>query len=545
MNERSSISKHIDLLFHGWKTSIACLWLGMLISFLLFGFWWPYWRIADQDLILAYQGLLFADGLPQEYFDHPGYLSYLALGSWYDLLHRLGILPVHALSELPSASDVAAFDAAWQRLVASGRALSLVFAGIFVWVFATLVRRLIGDWRLAALAGVLLAYSSGVAMHLREMRTELVSAGLATTALLLVLIAARDERSRWRLVFLILAGLCSTLAVVAKVQAIFPALAVPVVALAFGHRNVCGTAPRLGSRRMWGWAVLLVALALLAGLPAMGLLARGMAEIGSTTIGYRAVGASLSGIYQPLMALWVIAAMVAYAALWRVPLADALAAMAAIALGVALGLLSLHIRYGAQNVIAVANPIQHMFAFVAKGVPELAKEPQVLSGALVMMLTKGVGQALAMHSFVLRPSHRPALLIEWIAIAGAISSWRGGDRRLPLQIALLLLVVWGLDAVFTLRGLKLEYFVYTDPLLILAAALVAARFPQLATSARVQKVALGALAFYIAWAHAEPVKATLSRADTREACDWLPRHLKRVERFPFCRSSTSEPNRGK
>ena len=50
-------------LFYGWKTSIAALVVGMTISFSLFGFFMPYWRIADQDLPLAHQGLLLNDGL--------------------------------------------------------------------------------------------------------------------------------------------------------------------------------------------------------------------------------------------------------------------------------------------------------------------------------------------------------------------------------------------------------------------------------------------------------------------------------------------------
>ena len=518
-------------LFHGWKSSIAALVAGMAVSVFLFGFWMPYWRIADQDMILAYQGLLFNDGLAQEYFDHTGYLSYLTLGAWYRLLHWLGLLPVHALSELPPATDAAAFDRAWQHLVEAGRVLSLMFGAMFVWAYATLVRRLVGDWRIALVAAIALAYSGGIAMHIRMMRTELLSAGLVTSALLLVLVAARAPGVR-RHAMIALAGLCASLAVATKVQAMLPALAIPLLALAFGQdMQTPGDhgLRRTGPRR-WAPAAVIAAAAIPVAWSAAGLLGYGIA---AGVAVYRPLGGGLSGVYQWLVALWVVGAMLAYARIWRAPAADTLAAIAAVALGVGLGLLSLHVRYHPQNIIALANPIEHMFAFTAGGNPALVNEPQVLSGALLATLAKGFGQALAMHSFVLSTSARPTLLLEWFAIGGAIVLWRHGERRLPMQVGLLILAVWGLDAVFTLRGLQLAYFAYTDPLLILAAALVLARFPQLQTQRWAQNIAFGLLVLYVVWAHVEPVKAVLHRNTPQEACDWFPGHISRVK-FAFC-----------
>jgi hypothetical protein len=521
-----------NILFHGWKSSIAALVAGMAVSVFLFGFWMPYWRIADQDMILAYQGLLFNDGRAQEYFDHTGYLSYLTLGAWFRLLHWLGLLPVHALSELPPASDVAAFDRAWQHLVEAGRVLSLIFGAAFVWVYAALMRRLVGDWRIAIIAAIALAYSGGIAMHIRMMRTELLSSGLVTSALLLVLVAARVPGVR-RHAMIALAGLCASLAVAAKVQAMLPALAIPMLALAFGEdAQAAGDhgSGRGGAKR---WAAAVIAAAALAvAYPAAALLWQGIAA--GVTV-YRPLGGGLSGVYQGLVALWVVGAMLAYARAWPVGAADTLAAMGAVALGVGLGLLSLYLRYDVHNVTADANPIEHMFAYAASGSSPLVSEPQVLSGVLFVTLAQGLGRALAMHSFVLSTSARPTLLLEWFAIAGAIVLWRRGERKLPLQVGLLVLIVWGLDAVFTLRGLQLAYFAYTDPLLILAAALVLARFPELRTQRWAQNAALGLLVVYVVWAHIEPVKAVFRHNTAQEACAWLPGHISRVQ-FPFCRS---------
>jgi hypothetical protein len=218
-----------------------------------------------------------------------------------------------------------------------------------------------------------------------------------------------------------------------------------------------------------------------------------------------------------------------------VSVTDTVAAMAALVVGIELGLLSLDIRYHVQNVIAVANPVEHMFASAALGASPLVHESQMLSGAFAAALAKGVVQSLALHSFVFSTSARPTLLLEWFAIVGALVRWRRGEHRLPLQIALLIVTAWVLDAVFSLRSLQTPYFAYTDPLLILAAALVLAHLPELRARRWAQHGAIALLVVTVVWAHLEPVKAVLRHNRPQEACVWLPAAVTLV-RFPFCRS---------
>jgi hypothetical protein len=524
------VARFGKVIFPGWKTSLIAIAAGMAVSLLLVGFSMPYWKIADQDLPLAYNGLLLNDGLPQEYFEHTGYLYHLLLAAWYRLLHALGLLPVHALSELPPSTDVAAFDRAWQQIVEAGRVLSLLLCIAFVWAYATLVRRLVGDWRIAVMAAIALAWSGGVAMHIRIMRTELLSAALVTLALLLILVAARAVGVR-RIVYVGIAGLCASLAIVTKVQALLPALAIPILALAFGQTTPTDARETPTTARRWIVALIAAALAVVVAYPALGLLAQGMAGVAV----YRPIGGGLAGIYQWLMALFVAAAMAAYAIVYRLSVPDTIAAMAALVVGVGLGLLSLDIRYHPGNVIAVANPIEHMFASAALGASSLVHESQVLTVAFAAALAKGLAQSLAMHSFVFSTSARPTLLLEWFAIAGAVVLWRRGEHRLPLQIAFLILAAWVVDAVFSLRSLQTQYFVYTDPLLILAAALAIARLPDLQTRRWAQHAGVALLVIYVVWAHLEPVKAVLRHNQPQETCVWLPPFTSKIE-FPFCRS---------
>lgn len=523
---------YLAVAFRSWNAAILLLIAGMLVSFLLFGLFWPYWRVADQDLILAYQGLLYNDGLPQEYFDHTGYLYDLLISGWYLLLHAVGLLPVHALSELPPPADASAFNTAWQHLIEAGRVLSLVIGAAFVWTFAVLMRQLIGDWRIASLCGFGLAFSSGIAMHVRVLRTELLSSALVTSALLLVLVAARRSDGR-RFVLIAAAGLCASLAVVAKVQALFPALAIPVIALAFGDVERLAPARWRGTPAAWGRAACWCVLASAAAIPAFALIRNGIATIGSSIVILHAVAFGLSGYYQILLAGLLFVLICLYAGIWRISVPDTIAAMAALTLGVGLGLLSLYIRFNSQNVIAVANPLEHMLAAAVSSNQELAGGQSSVTGALAVNLAKGLLAALAKHSFVFQTSHRPTLLLEWLAIAGAVVAWRRGERLLPLQVALLVGAAWGVDAVSALRGLKLAYFAYTDPLLIIAAALIAAGFPEFHTSFRVHKRLLALAAVYLAWAHAAPVQATFSRRPPQEWCFFFPAQIPRVH-FPFC-----------
>ena len=516
-------------LFPGWKTSIAAILGGMALSFVLFGLFYPFWWFSDQDLILAYQGLLLNAGLPQEYFDHTGYLYDLVIAGWYSLLHWLGLLPVHSLSELPSLKDVPAFTDAWQHLVVAGRLLSLLLAGFFVWLYATQVRRLVGDWRVAVLAAMALSLSGAVIMHMRVMRTELLSGGLAVGALLLILLAACDVRLRsWRPVLLGLAALAATLAIVTKVQAVLLVVTLPAIALAFGrYEPKDDQRPRASA---WIAAAWIVA-ALLAAMPAARLFLQGLAYFPGEIFAYRRLGFVPDGVYQACIALWVVVAMATYCRLWRIRSADCAAGVGAVLLGVSMGLLSLTLRFHPENLIAVTHPIEHLFYFATWSTKALADQTQVLNGTLFEKFFAGFGRALLAHDY------EPVFLLELFAIVGAVVAWRRGDRLLPLQVLMLVVVVLGLDAAFTLRHVAIAYFVYTDPLLILAAALVAVRFPEWQQWAWKRKATLAIVVFCILWGNHPPVRQLLfATHDPKLACEWLPSYLSRIGPFPYCGS---------
>src|SRR5437763_7291002 len=111
------------LSFAGWRNGLAAIVLGLAASFFLFGYALVYWRNADMDFMVIYNALLLNDGKPQQYFDHPAYITILAVQLWFKLLHGLGLLAPWTLSSIPPASDAAAFEAAMTQAVRAGRLL--------------------------------------------------------------------------------------------------------------------------------------------------------------------------------------------------------------------------------------------------------------------------------------------------------------------------------------------------------------------------------------------------------------------------------------
>jgi len=518
-----------------WWLLCAGLAAAMALSVLLVGFRLPYWVHSDQDLVLAYHGLLFGDGLPQEYFDHPGYGYFLVIDLWYRLLHAVGLLPVASLSALPPGSDVAATEAVWQSLVQAGRALSILLTAAFAVSYATLLRGLVEDRRVALLAGILLAFGVGLTAQGRQMRTDLLSAGFVVLGLLLVLRAVRPAEGKpcggASLLQLALGGLLVGLAMVTKVQAVFLAMGLPVAAVLFGRR--AEAVPEKG----WGVAALAVLLAAAAAVPAFGLIQAGLAGWGRAVYPYTPVGGGLSGGgYQSIVAGWVLVGILVHAAVHRVPAARAVAGAAAVLLGLAVGLLALDIRWNEQNAIAVANFVEHMFVFSSwRHGAELQGQGNVVGQGTLGLLLAGIGRTLAIRTIVLHPDNIPqTIVVEWFALAGAVVLWRRGERLAAVQALFLLLVAWGLESLFSLRGFQRAYAAYTDPLAILSAAWVLARMPGLLDRTRPRRWILAGVALVVAAAHAWPVIETRKLPNPATHCEWIPIYMPKVAQFPFC-----------
>jgi hypothetical protein len=98
-----------------------------------------------------------------------------------------------------------------------------------------------------------------------------------------------------------------------------------------------------------------------------------------------------------------------------------------------------------------------------------------------------------------------------------------------------MLTDWGVDTLGMTRGLKQEYFILTDPLVIIAAALLIAKLTDLQRHRWTYPVGAALIVAHILVSQAEPVKH-IFRTDGPEVLCGLYGSAKRVEHFPFCKS---------
>ncbi len=534
--ERQGIDGLLPFGFAG--TLFACL-AAIVVSFFVAGYFNPYWRRADMDYMMVYQAFLLNDGRPQSYFDHPGYLKVILLDLWFRFFHWLGALDVIALSDIPPASDAAGFDRAWTQAVRTGRLLSLTLMLAFVTTFALLLRRLISDQRVTTLAVIVISLSTASMFHARVLRTELLAAGFCTIALLLLLIAARSPGSSWRFLMVGFAAMLCTLGVINKVHAILAAAAWPTVVLAFGVRAD-------GEGSLWrqpksavAVLIILTLLTVLAAVPATHLIVTALAERSTSAFGFPPPPFGALGLYQAMLAVYVAFAVLAFAVLWRVGVLETLATLLAVTLGVAVGLLSLELRYHPQNAISVVNFAELLFAWAATSDAALRADGGIAIMRVLASLATGVYETFAHITFVLHTSSRTTMFLWWIIIAGLVYAWRRGHRLLVAQVALLLLVAFAMDLAATFRGAKVEYGIFADHTVIIAAAWLFANLPSLLAYRHAFAIALLFIAATLVAGQVEVVKpAWLTHAGPESTCRWVGHYVPLIERFPYCPPKT-------
>lgn len=527
-----------------WPGQFLVIFAGMLISFLIAGFWFPFWRITDMDVFVVYNSFLLNAHLPQEFFDHPGYLPILLLSYWLRALHGIGLIPVDTLSTLPPIEDFGAFSTAWMAATQAGRALSLITAMAFVAAFIYLLRALTRDWRIAGFAGFLLAFSGGMAMEMRVLRTELLAAGLFMVALLMLLVAARRGERPWRPAIVGVASLLITLGMQSKVQVFFLIAALPILLLPFGPE---ATLDAKTQQRFWhgsrAWAAIAAAalIAAFAVYLAKGILALGFADASHPELPLVSLRLSARA-YWSLLAAWLALGMAAYGAIWRVAALETLAAAFAAVAGCMIGLLALYAHYHPDNVIVVFHPLETMLAWAAASDPRLTTGNSVFDPARLQFLIQAVAGVIARRTFVLYSSPRPTIFLEWFVIVAAVIAARRRQWPLFACVAALMVTDWGVDLLNMGRRLQQGYFLFTDPLAIIAAALLIAGLKDLQQHRWTYPLGVTLVVAHIVVSQAEPIKHALRNDSPQVLC--VPEyqyHYPRLGVPPFCPAQAAAP----
>ena len=366
-------------------------------------------------------------------------------------------------------------------------------------------------------------------MSLRAVKPELITCLFLTSALLVLLIAARSSALAWRPLLVGIAAMLATLALENKVQAIFIVMSLPLLILPFGEASEPNGFWK--SRHAYAALAGTGVVALVAVAAALPLVREGLPPVAGPLAGKQSVFGAF-GVFQILLAIWLALGIAAFAWLWRVPALETTAAALSLIGGVALGLLALNLAHDSAVVGAVINPLDQLLLYAIQSWPQLNSCQSVWCGPLFTVLVVDVPRMIANHTFFLHTSPRPAIFLEWVVIAATVIAYRRGHVKVALQAATLLLVVWGIDILQATRGLKQDYFNFTDPLIIVAAVILLANLGFIRQSRLVYPVGVGLLVLHAAFSQAEPAKHAFMRSGAETKCSIL--NLPNLSRFPFC-----------
>ncbi|TQF26775.1 hypothetical protein UNPF46_32535 [Bradyrhizobium sp. UNPF46] len=508
----------------GWRGALVFLFVFSLASFLLCGYFIAYWRNADMDFMVVYSALLLNDGDHRAYFDHPAYWTILSVEFWFRLLHRLGLLQEWALSTVPP--DSSRFDASMTNVVRAGRIVAAMTAGACVLGFAALAKRIVADRRIATCGVVAFAMSGGVQMHLRILRSEMIAACFCVIALMLLIVAAR-RGTLLRPIALAIAGWLCVTGLENKVQAILLIAALPALLLPFGGSATASVAFWTSSARAWLATTAAALIAAGATAAAWPLVAAGLDPVAASAAGLHPLLLGRFGTYQFLLLAWILGSMAAFAALWRVSLPETLAAMCCLFAGASLGLLAPSLQYDARDAVIVLNPIEQMLRYAQ--IPQAGGHPE----SPFVLLLAGLLGVLRRYTFVLFSSPRPTVFLTWLVIPGIVYAWRQGTRQVAVQATILMLAAIAIDAAGVRRGLKLEYFVFTDPLIIIAGMLLLDQAKDLWAHPWTFPIGAALITLHFAVSQAEPVKIALKGGGRESVCEWSPDYLPRLP-LPWC-----------
>lgn len=322
-----------------------------------------------------------------------------------------------------------------------------------------------------------------------------------------------------------------------KVQIFFLIGALPILLLPFGPEATPSDKARTSSwrtPRAWvavAGAALLAASALYL---AKDILSLGFADTSHADVPLVSIGISARA-YWSLLAAWLALGMAAYCAIWRVAALETLAAALAAVAGCMIGLLALYAHFHPDNVVVVFHPLETMLAWASASDPRLTTGSSIFSPARVRFLLQAIGGVIARRTFVLYSSPRPTIFLEWFVIAAAIIAARRRQWHLFACVAALMLIDWGIDLLDMGRRLQQSYFLFTDPLAIIAAALLIAGLKDLQQHRWIYPLGIALVVAHIVVSQAEPIKHALRSDGPQVLCDkGYMFHYQRLAPLPFC-----------
>src|SRR6266404_3925143 len=156
------------------------------------------------------------------------------------------------------------------------------------------------------------------------------------------------------------------------------------------------------------------------------------------------------------------------------------------------------------------------------------------------LFVSGVAGVLQRYTFVLFTSPRPTVFLTWLIFPGIVYAWRRGEKQAAVQAALLMLCAIGIDSLGLRRGLKAEYFILTDPLIIIAGLVLLDRLTDLRFHRWAYPAGVALVVLHVGISQAEPVKQLTSHRNPERICEWNRFYLPLLP-MPWCDVPAKRP----
>ena len=419
-----------------------------------------YLMTVDADPVFVYEALRLNDGLPQYYLDHTGYVLFMFLAWWFQLLGFIEIISVSALSEIPAAGS-SAFVPVFESLVFAGRYFAAFLSSTIVLIFFWGLRKEIRHFSIAALFALVLASSQSLGIHALMIHTEPLSVFFVLLGFFLLTRA--DGSSRPQLA-LALSAMFFTLALMAKMHAIFLVLGMPVLAILFGPYDKRNGLPQILRPHVSanGLTATLV-FGLVLGLPALHMV--------YTAIIYGIIfNLPATGVYQPVIAAYVAGSVLLYGYFHRVPWCNSVSSLIFVFAGIATGLYFHLIFNGMIASERLINFVEHMYQLAnVQNKTGVSKAALPWLGMIEVALSSLSSSLVRVFSPLLFLD-RPIVIISWIALIGG--GWLIYKRRIVEAVRVLALLCFAVavSSAFGLYKVELKHLIYIDLWVLLAAA---------------------------------------------------------------------------
>jgi hypothetical protein len=132
------------------------------------------------------------------------------------------------------------------------------------------------------------------------------------------------------------------------------------------------------------------------------------------------------------------------------------------------------------------------------------------------------------------------VFLTWLIVPGIILAWRRGEMHAAIQALVLLVAAIGIDTLGVRRDLKSEYFIFTDPLIILAGAILLDRLSDLGFHRWAYPIAAVLFGLQIAVSQAEPIKYAFMRRGPEPVCEWNQHYMPLLP-LPWCKLPPAKP----